>query len=488
MKPYIGSSLEEHRSLHPNKTAIISDNTTYTYEQFYQIVEGLQKKMIAYSDISERRVGIFVEEPALFLALFFSIIRNGWSAVPLDAKWTNDEMNHALGVARPAFVIVENAESFFYDVKTISLSNLNKMEVQVGKHEPSIVECDSNFYIGFTSGSTGKPKGFFRNHQSWIDSFTVCEQVFPIHKNSIIFSPGPLFHSLSLFAAVHALHLGATIHVSNSFSSRLVVERIARQDVDTLIAVPTMVEAITDLYKNAGQLPSHLQTFIVSGSGWSRQSKQKTKALFPTAKLFEYYGASELSFVMHKEYSAEEEKGYTVFPGVSLTILDDSGKKVSRGEVGKVYLASSMLFSGYLNNERETKNVLTKNGATVGDLGYQDEKGYIYLVGRESNMIKSGGLKVFPEEVEEVLQSHRDIEQAFVFSILDNYWGEKVVAAVIWKNETNTVLDGELKDFCKKYLASFKVPKQFIQTNKLEFTKSGKIDRRATKYRLEILV
>ncbi len=488
MESYIGELLEEHSFLYPDKLAIISDNKTYTYGEFHYAVERLQREMIAYSGISKKRVGIFVEEPALFLVIFFSVIRNGWSAIPLDSKWTDEEMEHALGIAQPDFVIVEKVEDFLYDVKTILLSNLNEFNLQEGQNEIPKVDSDFYFYIGFTSGSTGKPKGFFRNHQSWLESFAVCEQVFPIHKNSIVFSPGPLFHSLSLFAAVHALHLGATIHVSNSFSSRVVVERIARQDIDTLIAVPTMIEAIINLYKDAEQIPSHLQTFIVSGSEWSRESKQKTKSLFPNAKLFEYYGASELSFVMYKEYIVEEEKGHSMFPGVSLNILDDNGNKVSQGEVGKVYLSSNMLFSGYLDNERETVNVLTRNGATVGDLGYQDEDGYIYLVGRESNMIKSGGLKVFPEEVEEVLQSHKDIEQAFVFSMPDNYWGEKVVAAVIWKNAMNTVADDELKDFCRKYLASFKVPKQFIQTDKLAFTKTGKIDRNATKYRLEILV
>ncbi len=139
-----------------------------------------------------------------------------------------------------------------------------------------------------------------------------------------------------------------------------------------------------------------------------------------------------------------------------------------------------MLFTGYIKNNIETKKVLTKQGATVGDLGYKNDEGRIFLVGRESNMIKSGGLKVYPEEVESILQSHPNIAECIVFSKPDTYWGEKVVCSIHWKNENQQLSMKGIKSFCENKLASYKIPKDILEVPTFKYTKSGKVDRKAT--------
>ncbi|WP_064091761.1 AMP-binding protein [Rossellomorea aquimaris] len=468
----IGSTLREHMLRQPDKLAIISDEGNLTYHSLYKQVVEHQNTLLNLTGSNKKRIGLLIKEPSSFLSLFLAIVRIGWEAMPIDPKWTDEEFDHACNIGKPD-VILTNSHRFCDDPMFVTLQDLKK-----GNNEEKSYQFSSltDFYVGFTSGSTGKPKGFTRTHESWMKSFLVYEEAFKLSHENTIISPGPLCHSLSLFTAIHAIQLGATLHVSE-FHRKHVAERLSSEGIDSFVGVPTMMEALMEELISMNKTNDSLRNIIISGAGWSNQSKDKAATIFPNATLYEYYGASELSFVMYKVGQAG---GHQPFPTVRLKVLDENMKEVNKNEEGKLFIDSPMLFSGYIDHEEETNKVLTSYGATVGDIGFQNESGEVFIVGRESNMIKTGGLKVYPEEVEAILDTHPNILQSIVYPLKDSYWGEKVVCSILWEKQKEELTLQQIKSYCETKLSPYKIPKQIIKLPCFHYTKSGKIDRKAT--------
>lgn len=201
--------------------------------------------------------------------------------------------------------------------------------------------------------------------------------------------------------------------------------------------------------------------------------------LFPNADIIEFYGASELSFVSYLLDSDHETKGHTVgrpFPKVQTKIIKEDGAEARQGEVGLLSVKSPWVFNGYLNLPEESKQVIHNGWATVGDLAFMDEDGYYTIVGRKHNMIISGGLNVYPEEVENVIVQFSGIMEAAVIGLPDSYWGEKVIAVVSVK-ENSPMHEDRLLNYCKKFLPNYKCPKQLVVVKEFPYTSSGKIAR-----------
>ncbi|MFD6439690.1 class I adenylate-forming enzyme family protein, partial [Peribacillus sp. NPDC060186] len=162
---------------------------------------------------------------------------------------------------------------------------------------------------------------------------------------------------------------------------------------------------------------------------------------------------------------------------------DMDGNEVKTGEVGQLFVSSEMIFSGYFQQADETNNVLKDNWLKLGDYARRDEEGYLYIEGRAKNMIVSGGLNIFPEEIERVLMQLPEIEAVMVTSLPDAYWGEKVIVLVQWKQGYTLNLQ-EVKSHCRKYLASYKTPQELIEVTAFPYTSSGKIARNLVKQQM----
>src|SRR5699024_10692197 len=147
---------------------------------------------------------------------------------------------------------------------------------------------------------------------------------------------------------------------------------------------------------------------------------------------------------------------------------NEAGERMPTGKIGRIYVASDFTFSGYINNLEETKKVITPYGATVGDIGFLNEQGVLTIVGRENNMVITGGLNVYPEDIEKV-------KEAVVVGIEDEYWEQKLIAFVQWKKPLPIE---QLKDYCKKQLSNYKIPKQFYEVDEIPYTSSGKVARK----------
>ncbi|MGB3491418.1 MAG: AMP-binding protein [Elainellaceae cyanobacterium] len=334
------------------------------------------------------------------------------------------------------------------------------------------------FYIGFTSGTTGQPKGVIRSHQSWINSFRISRQVFGFAPDESILVPGSLVHSLSLYTALEALVQGATLHLLPSFHPKHALHRLSSEPITRLVAVPTLLGAIARAMQRRALSCPTVRSIISAGSKLSPKLRHQLQKGFPNAEVLEYYGASELSFISlaSSQDSVPLHSVGRPFPEVTVGIRRPTGEPAPPGEIGQISIQSAMICSGYLDPTDDTGFRIEQGWATVGDRGWLDDQGFLYLAGRERDMVICNGVNVYPAEVEAALVTHPAIEEAIVLGLPDDCRGDRLYAVL-------TLSDGEVLNradvtrHLQMCLEPAKCPRQWFVTEALPLTSSGKIDR-----------
>ena len=491
----------------PTKIAIQNDQQMITYielnKRIIQTANGLLSLGINKPLEGTPKIALLLDNGIEFLQLFLAIAKIGWIAVPFDTKWNSNEIETIIHKSSPDLLIIE--EKYKKKLKKEVLSclvlsykgkndhlNNESLEQWIEKQSeiPPKLEIakDSLFYMGFTSGTTGNPKAFVRSHHSWVESFKGGNLEFDCSSNDRVLVLGPLVHSLFLYAAIHTLFIGGHVTLLTKFSPTKTLEILKHESITVIYFVPTMFEAIYQTSKkNPNMADYSLETVISSGAKWTSTSKQHLKEIFPSVSIYEFYGASELSFVTILDSKGNEERPDSVgraFHNVKIELRDLNNQVVKDGEVGKLYVQSEYLFSGYYQNEAETELVFKDGWATVGDMAVVDKDGYITIVGREKNMIIYGGLNIYPEEVEKILLLLPEIDEVIVIGVSDSYWGEKITCVVKFK-ENQFLSDRELKAYCRTHLAAYKCPRDIVTVDYFPYTSSGKIARKRLKDWLE---
>jgi acyl-CoA synthetase (AMP-forming)/AMP-acid ligase II len=285
-----------------------------------------------------------------------------------------------------------------------------------------------------------------------------------------------------LFSLEH-LFFGGTVVLLPAFTPESALEAIVEHRC-TLVgfAVPVMLarmsdvlEADPDRYDITG-----LRSIVVAGAPLLDDTLQATLRAFPNAALQEFYGGTELGVVTSVDHRQCPERGRTAgvpLRGIATLILSPDGEVLPPGEVGEVF-ASPVMMAGYHGRPDATAEaVRTFDGVdwiSLGDLGFLDKDGYLYLVDRKKHMIISGGENVYPVEIENVLGDHPAIADVAVIGLPDPRWGEKVTAVVVASAGTSLTLE-ELDAYCRTRLAGYKIPKHLVVMEDLPRTPSGKV-------------
>ncbi|MFM2262980.1 MAG: hypothetical protein RI959_1656 [Pseudomonadota bacterium] len=338
-----------------------------------------------------------------------------------------------------------------------------------------VCQGDSPFYVGFTSGSTGFPKGFVRHHRSWVESFRVCLSTFGPDAAARILAPGRVSHSLFLFGMLLGLWSGAGVVVQDKFSAARALEALRLEHIPCLVAVPSQLLMMLDWAAHRGLGPiDSVRLVLISGARWMRHRTPDLQALFPNARIVEFYGASETSFIawMDADESVSPQVVGRPFSNVDIEIREPAGPEGA----GLIFVRSPMLFQGYLGGGADATAALRDGDSlSVRDMGYLDDQGRLCLVGRQNRMVVTQGKNLFPEEVETVLCGHPQILQASVLGVPDPVRGQQVVAVVLVDAATSTQA-ADLTAWCRERLEPYKVPRKFWLCDAWPFTPSGKTD------------
>ncbi len=337
----------------------------------------------------------------------------------------------------------------------------------------------SPFYIGFTSGSTGTPKGFRRHHRSWTESLRVCIETFGHDAASAVLAPGRFSHSLFLFGMVLGIWSGAGVVVQERFSASRMMETLKQGRTPCLVAVPSQLLLMLDLAARRNMPPIEgVRLVLISGARWMRDRTAELQALLPNARIVEFYGASETSFMawMDADASAPPHAVGKPFSNVEIDIRHPQEPLGT----GQIFVRSPMLFMDYVGSQTDpTAAVRDGDWLSVRDMGYFDAHGFLCLVGRENRMIVTQGKNLFPEELEAALMACPGIAQASVHGIADPIRGQQVVAVIQMNTTEPWITAQQLSAVCRTQLESYKVPKRFFVCTDWPLTVSGKTDHTA---------
>lgn len=338
----------------------------------------------------------------------------------------------------------------------------------------------STFLIGLTSGTTSVPKAFTRSRRSWQTSFDASIEFFGLDPNDVTLAPGPLAASLNLYALSECLYAGAEFQTLTTFDVGDVHAAITYDRVTRLVLVPTMLRMLSERGIAGGVDAAGIRTIICAGSKLDARTLQAARRWAPNATIFEYYGASELSFVSGTGLPAGAplELGGTgigkPFPGVDVRILDDVGGPLADGIPGNISVRSPMVSNGYLWGDDGEALRQFGDWYTVGDQGFLHD-GELHILGRRADMILTAGKNVYPHEVELALAAVPGVGSAIAAGMPDDIRGQRVVAGIVPAHGALTAT--QIKAGLEDLLPRDKRPLQYYLLAELPTTDRGKVSR-----------
>lgn len=431
----------------PHDTAVVVGRSRLNWAELRDAAAGLLGHAMATTVLAE-------PNSTDFIAKFAAAVAGERRCAVLDPQW-------------PA-AMVDEVTSRIVDSSVAS-------GVELIDGDPS-----TTFLIGLTSGTTSVPKAFTRSRRSWQVSFEASIEFFGLSQDDRTLAAGPLSSSLNLYALSECLYAGSAFHTLESFDVGDAHASISHDNITRLVLTPTMLRLLSERGLAGDVDASGILSIVCAGSKLDGRTLEAARRWAPHAAIFEYYGASELSFVSGTRLAAGEplDVGGTgigrPFPGVELRILDDTGQNLPDGEHGNISVRSGMVSNGYLWGDDGQALRCLDGWYTVGDQGYLAD-GTLHILGRRSDMIITAGKNVYPHEVELALASVPGIEVAVAAGAPDDVRGQKVIAGVV--PAYGAVTATQLRTGLDGLLARDKWPLQYYVLSELPITDRGKVSR-----------
>jgi fatty-acyl-CoA synthase/long-chain acyl-CoA synthetase len=330
----------------------------------------------------------------------------------------------------------------------------------------------------YTSGTTGNPKGAWRPNGVNIANVLQVISIFELSQSDVHLMCGPGYHSaVAFFSTLHQL-LGATVVVQPKFAADDALDLIERHRVSTTFMAPTLLQRLVDAQRERPRDVSSLRALILGAAPCPYELKVRAEAVFGKV-LWEFYGATEtgINTVLRPDDQLRKPGSCgTAVPGQEIRLVGPDGAEAADGEPGEFMVRNSWL-AEYYNRPDATVKSLHDGFFSVGDVAYRDAEGYYYICDRRIDMIISGGVNIYPAEVEAVLHAHPSVMDAAVIGIPDEEWGESV-KAVVQLRAGATATEDQLIAFCDERLAGYKKPRSIDFVVELPRDAAGKLLKR----------
>ena len=496
--------------LYPNKVAlefIDPPLQRVTYAELDQLVGQTAGYLQSLGLRPGDRVALQLSKCLEFILLHLATVRLGAITLPLNLAYPPDEIEYFLR---------DSGAKFFFTLES------SKEKIQsVFPHLPELQECiflnpgepdkfnslvtnyqlhggfDMPFaktaqgysttgdsqdtaVIIYTSGTTGRPKGAEITHGNLKSNLDALHSAWGWRSDDVLLHILPIFHVHGLFVALHgALHAGATTLLMREFDGRKVLQMLAEKRCTVFMAVPTIHQRLLDVPEASQFDLSHVR-LITSGS--DRLPDEVFTGFQQTFgyTLLERYGMTETGMNCSNPLNGERRIGSVglPLPGVEVRVVNpENDQSLPDREIGEVQLRGPNIFKGYWKQPQKTAESFTADGwFRTGDLGFREPDGYLTLCGRSKDLIISGGLNIYPPEVERVLAEHPSVAACAVIGCADREWGERVTAVVVL-NRGESVSGSDLIAFCRERLAPYKSPKSIVFRDNLPLNAMGKVQK-----------
>jgi long-chain acyl-CoA synthetase len=479
----------------PDQTATIADDATMTYAELdaasSRLATFLNREGIGVGD----RVGIMLPNVPAAPITYYGIWRLGGIAVPMNPLMQGREVGFYLSntgakalIGTPDFADAarqgadtSGANSWIVD--DAELARLTDGLPEFG--EPVERNASDTAVVLHTSGTTGTPKGAELTHASLgSNRDVVMRRLLKLTDDDVVLACLPLFHVFGMTCAMNAaIAAGAGLSLMARFDPSKAIERIQRDRVTVLEAVPTMYTALLSVAERfSPDATASLRTCVSGGAALPVAVLNDFEKTF-NAIILEGYGLSETSpAATFNHPDAERRPGSigTPIEGVQLRLVDEGGNEVPTGSPGEVQIKGPNVMKGYWNLPEATAQSINDGWFSTGDIAVVDEDGYYWIVDRKKDLIIRGGYNVYPREIEEVIHEHPAVAQVAVIGIAHDSLGEEVGAAVVLKAGVTAEVE-ELRRFVKGRVAAYKYPRRIWFLDSLPTGPTGKLLRREVK-------
>jgi malonyl-CoA/methylmalonyl-CoA synthetase len=465
------------------------DATTLSYGEFVALSARLANVFTGLGFEKGDRVALQVAKSPLALAVYAACLRSGLVLLPLNTAYTTSEVAYFLGDAEPRLVICDDkdAPALREILNGAALLTLNgdgtgslREAADAGPDTHQIVDCagEDLAAILYTSGTTGRSKGAMLSHANLLSNATVLADLWRFTDKDVLLHALPIFHTHGLFVAVNVSALsGAAMIFHAAFNVEKLLADLPR--ATALMGVPTFYTRLLGAPGFTRELTANMRLFV-SGSAPLLADTHTEFEARTGHRILERYGMTETNMNASNPYDGERRPGTVGFPlpGTEIRITDpSSGAELAQGETGMIEVRGPNVFSGYWRMPEKTAEELRETGFFItGDLGEFDADGYLTIVGRQKDLIISGGFNIYPKEIEVLLDALPGVQESAVFGVADADFGEATIAVVV--PQSGSVLDpAVLMAEITPHLARFKHPRRIEIVDELPRNTMGKVQK-----------
>lgn len=479
---------------YPDRAALTVEGATITHGELDRLAAKAGGRLRVQDVGPGQRVLLCGRTSLDFVVAYMGVLRIGGVVVPAGANLTEHELRHLVddsgavcalaqgealnkltsisrgGTLRQVIALGDDAEGF------PSLRQGIAEAEAVDPHEP---EVDDAALLAYTSGTTGRPKGVPLSHANLLSSIRAAMLAWRWDAEDVLVHALPLSHQHGLGGVHASLLSGSHAVIHGRFDPGVLCASVESERATVLFAVPSMYERLVAWEGLEGADLSSLRLAVSGSSPLSPVLARKVSSL-TGLEVLERYGSTESGLSVSNPYDGPRRFG-TVglpLPGTELSIVDEEGRHLPPGNKGEIVLRGPQVFSGYLDLPDATReNFFSEGWFRTGDVGSVDQKdAYLTITGRLKELIISGGLNVYPREVELALEDHPALDQAAVVGVPSERWGEEVVAFVVTAGGHEVDAE-ELAAHARQRLSAYKCPKRFLEIDRLPRNEMGKVSR-----------
>lgn len=479
----------------PDKVAIVFEEQRLTYKDVSEQVENAARFLHLRGIGNGDTFAAFSQNRPEQMYCYYAAAKLGALFVPINPNLTQAEVEYTFEHSGAKLllhdtVVAETAERavapdlrVHMDVLTSPIGECELPNVSISK--------DDDFLIIYTSGSTGTPKGIVLSHAAQVGAPASLAQMWCLTNDdtTLVALPIGYLYGLST-AAANGLHTGGGIVILRRFHPRDVLEGLVSSSATVFHGVPTMFSMMLE-YCEQRDLKfdlSGMRKLIVAGAPLSEEMATRFSNKFGI-ELENYYAMTEATpvFGRYADDPTDLPEGSIgrLAPGTAIRILRADGTECAVGEDGELFVRAAATLSRYVKNPELTQESMMGDLFRSGDLVRQDENGFFYITGRIKDIIIRGGANISPSEVEKVLITHPGVQDAAVVGVSERIFGEVPVAVVV-RRHGSTVTQEELISHVELALSDFKVPRTIIFEAEMPQGKTGKVDKKELKQRLEV--
>ncbi len=494
----LAAALDRAVTHHAGRPAVVDGDRRLTYLELYRRAEALARRLDDAGLRAGDRVACVSENRVEMIELLYACAKRGLTCVFLNYRLSPAEIDWILRDCEPAFVVHEaqyRPAAFLEQADRLG----GALSFDAGQPEPLYedaldgaavdavpwsgdLDVDSGetpLLILYTSGTTGLPKGALHTHRSMLSTLLGVQAHMAYAPADVALAMLPLCHVASL--QLHALPIllcGGRLVIARRFTPEPIADLLAGEGVTATLLLVQQWADVERVCLQRGVTLDRLRWLLTGSQPTPPSQVEAMRRLAPSGQYVLIYGMTEVgTFATLLDNESMESRNASIGrPTVlaSVGVVDDAGRPVAVGDVGEIVHRGPGLCSGYWNRPEATEAAMSDSWFRSGDLARRDEHGYLYIVDRKKDMIKSGGENVYSLEVENALRSHPAVGDVAVVGVQDGRWGEMVKAFVVARA---AVSEHDLREHCAGRIAGYKKPKVVEFVGALPRSGTGKVDK-----------